>query len=120
EAKAKRLRLAQTIHDSSGELIALSSRIDWKDYHSIVGDSYMKAIMYHPYLLCFYGVISLALEYAEHETTGSRVAFVLDTETNGTLDDDAKMQYDLTLAKSSGIRDSLKARMGSVTQDSDI
>ncbi len=119
DAAAKRLRLAKIINDLSPELVAISSRISWDEYRSVIGDQFVKSVLHHPYFFCFHGVITLSLQYALNEPPENKVAFVLDVESNGSVDEDARVQFDMALAKSR-IPQEIKNRMGSVTQDSDI
>ena len=53
------------------------------------------------------------------EPPGVRVSFLFDLETNGTVDEYAKLQYELARARAV-VPAEIKARMGSITQDTDL
>jgi len=118
-AAAKRLRLAKLIFEASPRLVAISSTIQWDEYHSVIGDGSVRGVFYHPYFFCFHGVLWLVLEYANKvfsEFQG-RVAVVLDTESNKNVDVDAAQQYRLS---KNHLSQEMCRRMGSTTWDTDL
>jgi hypothetical protein len=118
-AATKRLRLAKLVYEASPQLVAISSTVQWDEYRSVIGDGPVKSVLYHPYFLCFHGVLWLAFEYANRvfaEFQG-RVAVVLDTESNKNVDVDAAQQFRLS---QNHLPEEIVRRMGSITWDTDI
>lgn len=119
DAAAKRLRLAKLIYEASPRLVAISSTVQWDEYRSAIGSGSVKSVFYHPYFLCFHGVLWLAFEFANKifAKFQGRVAVVLDTESNKNVDVDAAQQYRLS---KNHLPEEIVRRMGSITWDTDI
>lgn len=85
----------------------------------MIGDDAVKQTYYSPYFFCFHGLASLAVEVSNKQFRDhkGRLAFTLDTESNGTLDADAEVQY--RHARET-LPDPISGRMGSIAFDTDI
>lgn len=120
QADEKRLRLAEVVRRHSGRMMELSSTIAWDAYRSVIGDGIVAETYYHPYFFCFRGLASLTIERATEggfRDHPGRVAFVFDTESQRSLDEDVQAQYNHARRS---LPAHIAARMGSTTWDDDI
>ncbi len=116
---AKRERLARIVNKASPRFVELSSTIRWDDYISVMGDDVLRLTYYHPYFLCFHGLLSLAVERSHEEFAdhSGRIAVVLDTESNGNMNIHVETQYRVA---QNTLPEDITRRLGSFTMDTDI
>ncbi len=116
---AKRLQLAMVVNKFNHRMVEVASTINWDEYRSAIGDDVVKQTYYHPYFFCFHGLASLAVEVSNKQFRDhkDRLAFVMDTESNATLDVDVKAQYEHARSTLPG---DIANKMGSITFDTDI
>jgi hypothetical protein len=117
----KRLRLAEIINKVSPAFVELSSTIRWDEYDSVIGNDVMSATFYHPYFLCFHGLLSLTVERLSidfpRQRQSGRIAVVIDTESNADLDVDVETQYKKARET---LPEGIAKKLGSFTIDNDI
>jgi hypothetical protein len=114
----KRRILADIIHRHSKRMVALSSSIQWDEYHSVIGGGDVRDVFFSPYFFGFYGITYLAAEQSNVHFPDHKgcIAFVFDTE-NAEIDANVELHY---RHAADNIPPELAARLGSCTWDTDI
>jgi hypothetical protein len=110
----KRYLLAEIVNRCGPRLVEVSSSVQWDEYRSAVDGSLTGRIYYHPYIVCFHGLLSLAIEKANvhFDDYDGRIAIVLDEESYKNINADIKTHYDVV---SNTLPPEVRSRLGSLT-----
>jgi hypothetical protein len=117
-ANWRRSKFIDIIARNGSHLAEISSYVDWDGWRSVIGSGVFKQAFYHPYFFCFNGAVAETITHVNERCPwhSGRIAFVMDTESNGTLDTDVQNLYN------EGVKSlprEFSTRMGSTSWDSD-